>query len=350
MDRDNITVAALVPAHNEEDQICDAVLGLLHQSRPLDLVLVVADNCTDGTVDVVRQLQSSHPRLHLLETTGNTTRKAGALNQGLRHLAGRFDFVLQQDADSVLHRRFVAAALDELARDARIGGCSGRYQVKEYDGLGATAWLLWQLQRMDYLRYDSMRMESPGNPAVLSGTGSLFRRDALEAVGGWDETSLVEDFSVTLDLKGAGWQVAVARRAYTRTDVPLTVGTLWRQRMRWQRGTVDELRKRGWAPHTRADIATQALLMFLLVAQILFLASTAGALFLVHRIDWNPWFLVVPAVVTADRLYRLRYYPDLRMRDIVMTVLPVEDIFNVFKQCYFTSAYVKSLRAASQGW
>jgi cellulose synthase/poly-beta-1,6-N-acetylglucosamine synthase-like glycosyltransferase len=346
----NATVAALVPAHNEEDQIGDAVLALLRQTRPLDLILVVADNCTDGTVDVVRQIQRSHPTVVLLETIGNATRKAGALNQGLHHLGGRFEFVLQQDADSVLDHRFLAAALDELAADPRIGGCSGRYQAKAYAGLGGAACFLWQLQRMDYLRYDSMRMESPRNPAVLSGTGSLFRADALGAVGGWDEASLVEDFSMTLDLKGAGWGVAVARRAYTRTDVPLTVAALWRQRMRWQRGTVDELRKRGWAPHTRADIATQALLMFLLLAQILFLASVAVAAFLVHEIHWNPWFLVVPAVVTADRLYRLRYYPDLRVRDVVMTVLPVEDMFNVFKQCYFTSAYVKSLRFADQSW
>ncbi len=237
IDTRNSTVAAIIPAHHEEDQICDAVLALLRQTRPLDLVLVVADNCTDGTVDVVRQLQSGHPSLELLETTGNTARKAGALNQGLRHLDGRFapgpDFVLQQDADSVLHHRFVAAALDEMARDHRIGGCSGRYQVKEYLRLSPVAWFLCQLQRMDNLRYDSMRMEAPDNPAVLSGTGSLFRHDALRAVGGWDESSLVEDFSMTLDLKGGGWKAAVARRAYTRTDVPLTVGELWRQRMRF---------------------------------------------------------------------------------------------------------------------
>jgi len=47
-------VVALVPAHNEEASIGLALDSLAAQTRRPDLVIVIADNCTDGTVAVVQ--------------------------------------------------------------------------------------------------------------------------------------------------------------------------------------------------------------------------------------------------------------------------------------------------------
>jgi glycosyltransferase involved in cell wall biosynthesis len=46
-------VVALVPAHNEEAAIGLALDSLAAQTRRPDLVIVIPDNCTDGTVAVV---------------------------------------------------------------------------------------------------------------------------------------------------------------------------------------------------------------------------------------------------------------------------------------------------------
>src|SRR4051794_13656164 len=42
-------VVALIPAHNEESQIGAAIRSLQEQDLPPDIIVVSADNCTDGT-------------------------------------------------------------------------------------------------------------------------------------------------------------------------------------------------------------------------------------------------------------------------------------------------------------
>ncbi len=47
-----VTVTVLIPAHDEEEILPSTLPALLSQSRRPDRVIVVADNCTDGTVAV----------------------------------------------------------------------------------------------------------------------------------------------------------------------------------------------------------------------------------------------------------------------------------------------------------
>ena len=51
-DSNPVTVTVLIPAHNEEAILPSTLPALLSQSRRPDRVIVVADNCTDGTVAV----------------------------------------------------------------------------------------------------------------------------------------------------------------------------------------------------------------------------------------------------------------------------------------------------------
>src|SRR5262245_51523458 len=90
-------VALLVPAHNEEEGIQNTVLSLLKQTAcnlpdvQVD-VFIIADNCTDRTEKIILALiqglksqEEKHP-VFLLRTKNNTSRKAGALNQGYRKI------------------------------------------------------------------------------------------------------------------------------------------------------------------------------------------------------------------------------------------------------------------------
>src|SRR5262245_49130427 len=71
-------VVALIPAHNEEDQIEQAIRSLHEQSSTPDVLVVVADNCTDGTARVAEAAGA-----YVFESVGNRHKKAGALNQVL---------------------------------------------------------------------------------------------------------------------------------------------------------------------------------------------------------------------------------------------------------------------------
>jgi hypothetical protein len=69
-------IVVVVPAHNEEASIARTLQALLQQTRRPDRVIVVADNCSDKTVEVARRFGS---RVTVIETVGNRDRKVGAL-------------------------------------------------------------------------------------------------------------------------------------------------------------------------------------------------------------------------------------------------------------------------------
>jgi glycosyltransferase involved in cell wall biosynthesis len=49
-----VTIVALLPAHNEAEHIVGAIAGLRAQTRLVDRIIVVADNCTDATESLAR--------------------------------------------------------------------------------------------------------------------------------------------------------------------------------------------------------------------------------------------------------------------------------------------------------
>jgi poly-beta-1,6-N-acetyl-D-glucosamine synthase len=229
-----VRVVALIAARDEQDQIAATLASLSAQTRPPDRVVVMADNCTDATVEVARACG-----VEVVETRDNTARKAGALNQGLALLADeRFDYLLQLDADTELTPRFVEAAIAELESDPTLGGVCARFFPRVRRGL------LGALQRLEYARYDHSRMRCGGRVSVLSGTAAVLRAAALPERP-WSETSLVEDYVLTLDLRRRGWAVRAGADMIAYTDSMATLAELWRQRIRWTRGTIEELARAG---------------------------------------------------------------------------------------------------------
>ena len=47
-------IVCLIPAYNEEESIVRTVESLRHQTRVPDLIVVLANNCTDHTAERVR--------------------------------------------------------------------------------------------------------------------------------------------------------------------------------------------------------------------------------------------------------------------------------------------------------
>jgi poly-beta-1,6-N-acetyl-D-glucosamine synthase len=93
-------VVVVIPAHDEETLIGEALESLAAQTRLADEVIVVADRCTDRTCEIAE----AH-RATVVETAGNLHQKAGAIDQVLDELLPRLsdnDAVLMMDADTSL--------------------------------------------------------------------------------------------------------------------------------------------------------------------------------------------------------------------------------------------------------
>jgi len=247
-------VVALVPAHNEADTIELALTSLERQSRRPDLIIVIADNCTDATADVVGKRGGAM----VVASSGNEHKKAGALNQILEQIMPELtdhDAVLVMDADSMLHEDFLRAALGRLGgytqmrRRVQIGGVGGTFHGGRGGGF------VGMLQRNEYARYARDVRRLKGQVLVLTGTAAVFSVGALrDVVKGrvsgrlpgripqvYDTEVLTEDNELTLALLHLGYGVVSPKECLLETEVMTTWHSLWKQRVRWKRGALENL-------------------------------------------------------------------------------------------------------------
>ena len=250
-----LTVTVLIPAHNEQGCIRQTLVSLTRQDRPVDRIVVVADNCTDDTVAIARSFG-----VEVFETEGNAAKKAGALNQALAVLLPGLadnDLVLVMDADTSLDDGFLAGAARRMTSDRALMAVGGLFYGEQGEG-----WL-GQLQRNEYHRYQRDIRRRQGRPFVLTGTATVFRPAALRGVAGqrgrllpgapgdvYDTAALTEVNELTLALKSLGALMVSPRDCTVVTEVMPTRRALWAQRLRWQRGALENLGAYGFRSST----------------------------------------------------------------------------------------------------
>jgi poly-beta-1,6-N-acetyl-D-glucosamine synthase len=242
-------ITVLIPAHNEAASIGQTIRSLHGQTRPADSITVVCDNCTDDTAAIATAAGA-----RIITTVGNTGRKAGAINQALKQLIPRLrgdDLVLIMDADSQINRDWIKSAAARMTSAEQIGGLCGVFRGE--DGKG----MLGQLQRNEYARA-ARSISRRFKIWVLSGCGTLLRVSALREIARnrgtllpgvrgdyFDASSITEDFELTLGLLALGYQCVASPACVAVTEVMPHWRDLWRQRLRWQKGTIRDLRHYG---------------------------------------------------------------------------------------------------------
>lgn len=280
-------IVGIIPAHNEAAGITLAVESLAPQ---VDHVIVISDNSTDDTIKIAEEAGAQ-----VLESVANSDKKAGALNQVLSGLLGigdspfdlealtDSDFVLVMDADSQIDAGFVSRALTEFDIISGSGAVGGIFMGDPGGGLIA------QLQRNEYVRYAREVSRRGANAWVLSGTASVLRVDVLRDVssarvdgrlpGGreqvYDTLALTEDNELTLAIKTLGYSTMSPKECIVRTEVMLTWPDLWRQRVRWQRGALENLRNYRLNRTTLPYFGQQSLMVVGVFAMWLFVILTA---------------------------------------------------------------------------
>jgi len=329
-------VLTLIPARNEEDQIAETVDSVRSQTRPPDRIVVIDDSSTDRTATLARSRG-----VDVFETVGNVARKAGALNQAYAQLAKDFDYVLEMDADTTLHPRFLEEALAEIESSRLLGGVCSRFFAKPGKGL------LQRLQALEYARYENVCDRRRGRVNVLSGSAALLRTAVLPEKP-WSEDSLVEDYALTLYLRRNGFGIKSAKRAFVYTDTMPTLGALWRQRVRWERGALDELRREGWKPHTRQDFLARLPEYGAIVVLALWLSAMGVVASLHGGMSFHPIWLAPVAVVAVGRVATV-WQLSWRERLIAASFFP-EQLYALLRHGWMLRSAWLSFRRAPAGW
>lgn len=344
-------LAVLIPAHNEQDRIAAAIQGLWDQTRRPDLVVVVADNCTDDTAVIAEAYGAQ-----VFYTHGNTHKKAGALNQAiawiLPHLDDR-DLLLVQDADTVLDASFAETALATFNR--KVGAVGGVFYGEPGGGL------LGLLQRMEFHRYAWELERTGGKAQVLTGTGTMFRARVLREVraarrdgvigGGtsyYSLASLTEDDEMTKAVKTLGYRAMSPAGCAVTTEVMPTLGKLWHQRLRWQRGALENLRDYGWTRVTARYFVQQFLMGFGALSFLVYLTFMATYTTMYGWPGYSPFWTTIGLIFMVEKTVSVRRAGP---RAVLVAALMIpEMLYDLFQHAVFFSSLWGLLRRSEEKW
>lgn len=161
------------------------------------------------------------------------------------------------DADTTLDPGFLEGAVRRFTADRALMAVGGLFYGDENGGV------LGQFQRNEYLRYARDMRRRRGRVFILTGTASMFRPVALRTVAAsrgrsipgvrgdvYDTAALTEFNEVTIALKTLGGLMISPAECSVVTEVMPTWPELWSQRLRWQRGAVENLGAYGLTPQT----------------------------------------------------------------------------------------------------
>lgn len=348
-----VTITVLIPAHNEADRISATIASLHSQHDGPDRVVVVADNCTDATPDLAREAG-----VEVFASRGNVHKKAGALNQALAEFLpgmGENDCVMVMDADTVLDQGYFTEARRRLTDDRALMAVGGLFYGEPGAGL------LGQYQRNEYTRYSRDIRRRRGRVFVLTGTASVFRSRALRTVAEsrgtripgrrgdvYDTAALTEDNELTLALKSLGGLMVSPAQCAVVTEVMPTWRALWHQRLRWQRGALENLGAYGITPQTTRYWFQQLGIGYGTIALTAYLVLILITILALDEWIWYPFWGTLGVLFALERVVGV--WRSTARAKLVAAVLVPELVYATFLNAVFVKGVVDILLAKQASW
>jgi dolichol-phosphate mannosyltransferase len=235
----------IIPTYNESDNAANIINAVFaEQAKIPDVelhILIVDDNSPDGTADIVRKMQETNPRIHLIS-------RAGKMGLGTAYVAGfkyglanGFDYLFEMDAD-------FSHDPEEIQNFLR--------EINDYDLVLGSRYISganvanWPLRRLLLSYYANKYARLVTGIKVNDATGGFkcFRREVLEAIDLDDIRS--NGYSFQIEMNFRAWRkkfrikeipiVFVDRRAGTskmnKAIVREAMTMVWRLKLRALKG------------------------------------------------------------------------------------------------------------------
>jgi len=228
------TLGVLVPAHNEETVLRATLESIQPQLVAGDRLLVIADNCSDGTARIAAESGAQ-----VCERNDPRQRGKGfALERGLKEFqADQPSVVVVIDADCRLLPGCLDALAHQVARNRRPAqACylmTPPPNPRAIDVISSLAVLVKN-------RVRPLGMAKMGLPCLITGSGSAFPWAAIQTrsfAGG----NIVEDMQFAVDLALAGFAPSYCDGAVVLAGLPDRPSAFVSQRRRWEHGHLQTL-------------------------------------------------------------------------------------------------------------
>jgi len=231
-------VTVQLPVYNEGavvERIIDSACCLEYEEGKLQIQ--VLDDSTDGSEDIAKARCDYWREKGIdIEFTHRTDRsgyKAGALENGMKTATGEFIAIF--DADFIPPVSFLKRTMHYFT-DSKIGMVQTRW-----DHLNRTESLLTRSQAIfldgHFVIEHTARCRS-GRWFNFSGTGGVWRVQAIEDAGGWSHDTLTEDMDLSYRSQLAGWEFIFLPKVTCPAELPPEMNAFKSQQHRWTKGSI----------------------------------------------------------------------------------------------------------------
>ncbi|MDO5642101.1 MAG: glycosyltransferase [Paracoccus sp. (in: a-proteobacteria)] len=279
-------ISVMVPLFHESDVAGKLVARLSRLDYPRELtdILLVTEASDPITAAALRGVTLPHWVRVVSVPPGPVQTKPRALNYALNFcrggIVGVWDAEDRPDPDQLhkVARSFAFAGDDVVCLQGQLDYFNPR-----------SNWLArcFTIEYASWFRANLPGIARLGLVVPLGGTTLFFRRDRLEALGGWDAWNVTEDADLGVRLARRGWRTELID---TTTDEEANCRPLpWiKQRSRWLKGYAVT-----WGVHMRdpralwRDLGARRFIAF----QIQFLGSVSQ--YLLAPVLWSFWLLTL---------------------------------------------------------
>ncbi|MEM2479014.1 MAG: glycosyltransferase family 2 protein [Candidatus Pacearchaeota archaeon] len=223
-------VSIIVPAYNEEKNIAKTLRNLLklkYDRKKLEII-VVDDGSNDRTYKIAKKFSKFGIKIFRKPNGG----KASAINYGIRKAKG--EFIATLDADSYPEKDALLKVMPYFYDKSVVAVTSSILVQKPRN--------FWErIQYAEYLFGVFLRNAFSVKNAlyVTPGPLSVYRAWFFKKHGPFDEKNICEDTEIAFRIQSLNYKIENAVDAKVYTIPPKSFKSLFKQRLRWYRGFLD---------------------------------------------------------------------------------------------------------------
>ncbi len=225
-------VTVIVPCWNEEKTLRGTVESLLKLNYPQDKleIFLIDDGSTDNTWAIMKEYEPcSNVKIFHKENGGKHT----ALNLGLAHVKTEFSACL--DADSFADPESLVRLMSYFENDPGIMAVAPSIIVTNPKSI------IQKAQKAEYFMsvYAKKMLGFMSGIHVTPGPLTVFRKKVFDDLGPYRSAHNTEDMEIAFRMQKHHYRIEQCNDAYVYTNTPKTVKKLYRQRLRWIYGFIN---------------------------------------------------------------------------------------------------------------
>ena len=232
--REYPSVTIIVPCWNEEKTVEKTVNSLLKLNYPKEklYLTLINDGSTDNTLEVLQKFSGyKNIKIFTKENGGKHT----ALNFGIEN--SDTEFIGCLDADSIVDREALLRIMDCFKKDSELMAVTPSIIVNDPKNF------IQKAQSFEHFITVFIRKIHGllGAMTVLPGPFSIYKKRVFDELGLFREAYNLEDTEIAYRMQKHRYKIDDCHDAYVYTNMPATIPKLYRQRLRWIYGIINNM-------------------------------------------------------------------------------------------------------------